>query len=175
MTWQDFKRPFWDQPVRHWHGMFNAGLRAHLMASRTAAPIMIEQEQGLIISTVAWDQDKYLGNLFYDVAKHAIVRMVRGMARELKTHNVVALAVAPGFVRTERVMAALSKDPNFRLQVTESPEYTGRTVTALAADANVLEKSGKVYRVGDLAKEYGFLDIDGRQVPPFSLPDSYNL
>ncbi len=79
-----------------------SGLRAHLMASRMAAPIMIEQKHGMIISTVAWDQDKYLGNLFYDVAKHAIVRMVRGVARELKSYNVAVLAVAPGFARTER-------------------------------------------------------------------------
>lgn len=168
-----FQAPFWEQPGRHWQGMFNAGLRAHLMASRMAAPIMIAQKHGTIISTVAWDQDKYLGNLFYDVAKHAIVRMVRGMARELKSYNVAAVAVAPGFTRTERVMNAVSKDPNFPIHITESAEYTGRAVVALATDVNVMQKSGNVYRVGDLAKEYGFEDIDGRQVPPFTLAESY--
>ena len=62
-----FTMPFWEQPIRHWHGMFEAGLRAHLVASRLAAPLMIAESSGLIINTVAWDRDLYLGNLFYDV------------------------------------------------------------------------------------------------------------
>ncbi len=61
-----FTMPFWEQPIRHWHGMFEAGLRAHLVASRLAAPLMIAKRSGLIINTVAWDRDLYLGNLFYD-------------------------------------------------------------------------------------------------------------
>ena len=169
-----FQAPFWKQPSRHWAGMFEAGVRAHLIASKIAAPLMMEQQHGLIVSTVAWDHDKYLGNLFYDVAKHAIVRMVRGMARELRPYNVSAIALAPGFARTERVLEAVSKDPAFPMSITESPEYTGRCVAALAADVNPLEKSGNTYRVGDLAKAYGISDVDGRQVPPFSLPDSYS-
>ena len=79
-----FSSPFWEQPLRHWHGMFEAGLRAHLVASRYAVPLMLPQHRGLIINTVAWDRDLYLGNLFYDVAKAAIVRMAYGMAEELR-------------------------------------------------------------------------------------------
>jgi len=170
-----FQDPFWNQPETHWHGMFNAGVRAHLMASRLCAPLMIEQRRGLIVDTVAWDNDKYLGNLFYDVAKHAIVRMIRGMGRELKAYNVAVVAIAPGFARTERVLAAVTMSPDFRMEITESPEYTGRAIAALATDPNVLQKSGSTLRVGELAKEYGFTDIDGRQVPPFSLPESYKF
>jgi len=98
--------------------------------------------------------------------------MTSGMARELTPHNIAVIAVAPGFMRTERVAGAFeaagSKD---YLTFTESPEYAGRAVVALAGDPQVIQKSGKVLPVGDLAKEYGFTDIDGRQIPAFRMPD----
>ena len=120
-----FDLPFWEQPLRHWEGMFTAGVRAHLTASRLAARMMIAQRSGLIINTTAWDRDKYLGNLFYDVAKAAVNRMAWGMARELRAQNIAAVALAPGFMRTERVMAVLSATPGPDLGPTESPEYVG--------------------------------------------------
>lgn len=166
---QAFTVPFWEQPLRHWQGMFEAGLRAHFVASRHAALLMLPRRQGLIVNTVAWDQGKYLGNLFYDVAKAAIVRMAFGMARELREHGVAAVAVAPGFMRTERVVAVIDDAPSFDWSVTESPEYVGRAVAALVADPAVMSKSGQVLAVGDLAREYGFLDVDGRYVPPFHI------
>jgi NAD(P)-dependent dehydrogenase (short-subunit alcohol dehydrogenase family) len=170
--YREFGKPFHEQPVRHWDGMFTAGLRAALVASRFAIPQMLRQEQGLIVSITAWDRDKYLVNVFYDVAKNAINRMTWGLARELKPHNIAAVAVAPGFMRTERVAGAFEAVGNKDyLNFTESPEYAGRAVAALAADPNVLEKSGKVLPVGDLAIEYGFTDIDGRQIPAFKIPD----
>ncbi len=165
-----FTVPFWEQPLHHWHGMFEAGLRAHLVASRFAAPLMLPRHQGLIINTVAWDRDLYLGNLFYDVAKAATIRMAYGMAEELRIHGVAALALAPGFVRTERVMAAHAAQP-FPLDRTESPEYIGRAVAFLAADPQVIQKSGQILTVGDLAQEYGFTDIDGRQPPAFKIDE----
>jgi NAD(P)-dependent dehydrogenase (short-subunit alcohol dehydrogenase family) len=165
-----FTSPFWEQPLRHWHGMFEASLRAHLVASRYAVQLMLQQQSGLVINTVAWDQDKYLGNLFYDVAKAAIIRMAYGMAEELRMHGVATLALAPGFVRTERVMAAHALQP-FSLERTESPKYVGRAVAHLAADSQVMQKSGKVLAVGDLAREYGFTDIDGRQPPAFRIDE----
>ncbi len=165
-----FTDPFWEQPLRHWHGMFEAGVRAHLIASRFAAPLMLPQRRGLIISTVAWDRDKYLGNLFYDVAKAAIIRMTYGMAIELQEHNIAALALAPGFMRTERVMAVHAVQP-FDLGRTESTEYIGRAVAFLAADPDIMQKSGKVLTAGDLAREYGFTDIDGKQPPAFRIDE----
>jgi NAD(P)-dependent dehydrogenase (short-subunit alcohol dehydrogenase family) len=165
-----FTTPFWEQPIRHWYGMFEAGLRAHLVASRLAVPLMIAKHSGLIINTVAWDRGLYLGNLFYDVAKSAIIRMAYGMAQELRPHGVAALALAPGFVRTERVMAAHALQP-FPLDRTESPEYIGRAVAFLAVDTEIMQKSGKVLAVGDLAREYGFVDIDGRQPPAFRIDE----
>ncbi|HVZ41785.1 MAG TPA: SDR family NAD(P)-dependent oxidoreductase [Candidatus Kapabacteria bacterium] len=165
-----FVAPFWEQPMRHWDGMFVAGLRAHIVAGRLAVPLMLPQRSGLIVNTVAWDRGLYLGNLFYDVAKAAIVRLAFAMAQELKPHGVVAVALAPGFMRTERVMQAHAEHPLDLLR-TESPEYAGRVIAAMAADPDVARLSGGVHHAGDLAPHYGVTDIDGRLVPPFRIDE----
>ncbi len=168
---------------RHWQGMIVAGLRAQMLASYHGIPLLLARLRaaragpGLIVGTVAWDHDKYLGNI-YDVSKHAIVRMLYGLARELRKLNVAAVALAPGFLRTEKVLAAFNTDEsNWRkvagLRKTESPEYVGRAVASLAADPKVMRKSGKAFRVGELAREYGFTDIDGRRVPPWTVPATF--
>jgi NAD(P)-dependent dehydrogenase (short-subunit alcohol dehydrogenase family) len=163
-----FLAPFWEQPLQHWSGMFEAGVRAHLVATRLAVPLMLPSRRGLIVHTTAWDRDKYLGNLFYDVAKAAVNRLAFGMARELLPHHIAVVALAPGFVRTERVLAAFARVGRVP-EGLESPEYIGRAVVALAADENVLAQSGRVLTAGQLAAEYGFTDIDGRQLPPFQI------
>jgi len=170
--YRKFTAPFYEQPLRHWDGMFTAGVRAALVASRFAASLMLPQRHGLIVNITAWDRDKYLVNVFYDVAKGAINRMTYGIARDLRQHNIAAVALAPGFIRTERVAAAFEAAGNKDyLNFTESPQYVGRAVVALASDQKVLAKSGKVLAVGDLAEEYGFADVDGRRIPAFRIPD----
>jgi NAD(P)-dependent dehydrogenase (short-subunit alcohol dehydrogenase family) len=165
----EFVAPFWKQPMkRRWSAMFEAGLRAHLFCAMRCAPAMIEKKRGLIVSTVAWDRGEYLGNLFYDVAKASIVRLISGMARELRPHDVAAIAVAPGFMRTERVMAAHRRQP-FDLSRTESPTYVARAVVALAKDKENMKLSGDVVSVGDLARKYDFRDEDGSQPEPFRI------
>jgi NAD(P)-dependent dehydrogenase (short-subunit alcohol dehydrogenase family) len=183
-AWGGYEHPglspawFWKTPFeRLWQGMFVAGVRAHMLATYHAIPVMLPRRRGLIVSTVAWNRGLYLGG-FYDVSKQAIIRMIWGLAKELRPHRVAAVAVAPGFVRTERVLEKLGTDEagwrNFpQLRRTESPEYVGRAVVALARDPRVLGRSGKVFRVGDLARAYGFTDVDGRRVPPFSIPKSF--
>lgn len=166
--WSRFAAPFWEQPLRHWSGMFESGVRAHLAATRFAVPLMLSKGRGLIVHTTAWDRDNYLGNLFYDVAKAAVNRMAFGMARELEPHHVAVVALAPGFVGTERVLAAFAGE-GWTPGNLESPEYIGRAVVALAGDANVMAKSGRVLTVGQLASEYGFTDVDGRQWSPFRI------
>jgi NAD(P)-dependent dehydrogenase (short-subunit alcohol dehydrogenase family) len=163
-----FVAPFWEQPLTRWDAMFTAGVRTHFVSSRYAAPLMIERGSGLIISTVAWAFGDYLGNLYYDVAKAAVIRMAFGMARELMPHNVAAIVLAPGFMRTERVLAAHAAEP-FDLGPTESPAYIGRAVRALAADPDKIAKSGQILTAGESAREYGFTDVDGRQPEPFRL------
>jgi NAD(P)-dependent dehydrogenase (short-subunit alcohol dehydrogenase family) len=167
-----FNLPFWELPTRHWDGMFTAGVRAHLIATRFALPLMLPRKSGLIVATTAWDREKYLGNLYYDAAKAAVNRMVFGLGCELRSRGIAALALAPGFMRTERVLQAHAQTP-FDLSGTESPEYAGRAVAALATDPNVMRKTGTVVAVGDLAAEYGFTDVDGKQVAPFTIPDDF--
>lgn len=170
-----FEAPFWEHPLASWDSMFDRGVRNHLLASRFAAPAMVAQQRGLIVITSFWDQGKYLrGNLFYDLAKSAMNRLAFGMAQELRPHGVASLAVSPGWMRTEFVLAGHRTDEAHwqerpALARTESPRYLGRAVAALAGDARVLEKSGGVHRVADLAREYGFADVDGRQVEAFEL------
>jgi NAD(P)-dependent dehydrogenase (short-subunit alcohol dehydrogenase family) len=168
LEWSRFGAPFWEQPLGHWSGMFESGVRAHLAASRLAVPLMLANRRGLIVHTTAWDRDKYLGNLFYDLAKAAVNRMAFGMARDLRPHHVAVVALAPGFVGTERVLAAFAGAGRTPGNL-ETPEYIGRAVVALATDANVMAKSGRVLTVGQLAAEYGFTDVAGRQWPPFQI------
>ena len=135
---------------------------------------MLPHKGGLIVSTVAWDHAKYIGS-FYDLAKHGIVRMMWGLARELKPHRIATVAIAPGFTRTERVLSAFKiKEDGWRrvphLKKTESPEYAGRAVAALAHDKHVLRRSGKAYMTSELGREYGFTDVDGRRPAPFHVP-----
>lgn len=170
-----FGAPFWEQSLDQWEAMFDRGVRNHLLASRVAAPIFIRQGRGLIVTTTYWDRGGYLrGNLFYDLAKAAMVRLAFSMAEELRPHGVASLAVSPGWMRTEFVLAGFSADETTwrdhpPLARTESTRYVGRAVAALAADPDVMRRSGQVLRVGDLAVEYGFTDVDGRLVPPFEL------
>jgi NAD(P)-dependent dehydrogenase (short-subunit alcohol dehydrogenase family) len=166
--------PFWELGTEDWEAMFVRGPRAHFVASRMAAPLMLSRKQGLIVSTIAWAQGKYLRHLYYDVAKTAVARMAYGMALELKSHGIAALALAPGFVRTERVMAAHAAHP-FDLSATESPEYIGRAVAYLLADPDNLRHTGQVLTAGQLARVYQFADIDGRQPATFEMPSAMAL
>lgn len=166
--------PFWEQPLSHWEGMFERGVRNHIVASRAAAPLFLRQKRGLIVTTTFWDRDKYLGTFFYDLAKATMTRLAFALAEELRPHGIASVAVSPGWMRTELVLANHRTDAEHWQEVpalarTESPRYVGRAVVALASDPNVMARSGGVYRVGDLAREYGFTDVDGRQVPPFEI------
>ncbi|QNK68362.1 SDR family NAD(P)-dependent oxidoreductase [Variovorax sp. PAMC26660] len=170
-----FDAPFWEHPLSNWDAMFDRGVRNHLVAGRCAAPLMVRQKKGLVLTTTFWDRDHYLrGNLFYDLAKAAMTRLSFGMAQDLRPHNVASIAVSPGWMRTEFVLAGHKTDEAHwheqpALARTESPRYLGRAVAALAGDPKVMEKSGEVLRVADLAREYGFTDIDGRQVEAFEM------
>jgi NAD(P)-dependent dehydrogenase (short-subunit alcohol dehydrogenase family) len=164
----DFTAPFWEQPLERWRAMFDAGARAQFVSSRFAAPLLLERG-GLIVGTVAWAFGDYLGNLIYDAAKATVARLAFGMAQELRPYGVASVALAPGFMRTERVLAVHAAKP-FDLSGTESPAYVARAVAALAADPDVLEKTGRLLTAGELAREYGFTDEDGSQPEPFRLP-----
>jgi NAD(P)-dependent dehydrogenase (short-subunit alcohol dehydrogenase family) len=170
-----FDAPFWQQQLKHWDTMFDRGVRNHLLSSRLAVPLMLGQGKGLLVTTTFWDCGHYLkGNLFYDLAKASMTRLAFGMAEELRPHGIASLAVSPGWMRTEFVLTGHQTDEDHwqerpALARTESPRYLGRAVAALAADPGVMTKSGDVHLVANLAREYSFTDIDGRQPAAFEM------
>jgi NAD(P)-dependent dehydrogenase (short-subunit alcohol dehydrogenase family) len=170
--------PFWEQPLHQWDGMFTAGVRAHLTASRLAVPLMLPRRRGLIVGTTAnLEPLGYLRNLFYDLSKNAVKRLAWAMAQELREHGIASVAVAPGFMRTERIVEAFRRAGAVEALdgpggPKETPAYLGRAIVALASDEKILEKSGQLLDVGTLAREYGFTDADGSQPAPFRLPSS---
>ncbi len=167
-------KPFWEEEMSNWERMFVAGMRAHVAASRYAVPLMLEQGRGLIINTSFYDRGRYTGTFWYDLAKNGICRAAFGMAQQLRPHGIAAVAVSPGFMRTELVLAHFgATEETWRsfsdLARTETPRYVGRAVVALATDPQIMVKTGQSLRAGDLAQEYGFTDVDGRYVPPFEI------
>ena len=154
-----FTQPFWEQSMERWDGMFTGGLRAHLMTARHGLPVMLPARRGLVVFTTFTMGRKYLGNVFYDVAKNGICRAAEVLAGELEDYEIAVLALTPGWVLAER-MTELT--PTQRAQ-TESVEYIGRAIAALAADPGIMRRSGQALAVGNLAREYGFTDIDGSQ------------
>jgi len=168
--------PFWEQSLHQWDAMFTAGVRAHLAASRLAVPLMLPQGRGLIVSTTAnLAALPYLPNIFYDLSKHTISRLVWAMAHELRERGIAVLAVAPGFMRTERVTEAFRRAGAIAALdgpggPKETPVYLGRAIAALAGDPRALERSGQLLEAGTLAQEYGFTDVNGTQPAPFRIP-----
>jgi NAD(P)-dependent dehydrogenase (short-subunit alcohol dehydrogenase family) len=174
LTETPFDAPFWEQPMWRWD-LFAASLRGQFLTSRLAAPLMIPQRSGLIVTISFTDGDVVLGQTAYDVCKQGADRMAISMAHELRRKKVAAIALHPGFVRTERVAAAWDQIGEGPAQVAHSAEYVGRAVAALAADPDVLGRTGQRLAVGDLAGEYGFNDVDGRQPPAFKLEGRITL
>jgi NAD(P)-dependent dehydrogenase (short-subunit alcohol dehydrogenase family) len=162
-TWP---RPFWQQPLWRWDAMFQAGARAHFVASQFAARVMVAQGSGLIVNLSFWAAQKYVGNVAYGMSKAATDKMTADMSKELREYQVAVVSLYPGLVRTELVMQAAEW---LDLSNSESPQFIGRAVAALAADPNVLERSGAVVIAASLAQEYGFTDIDGKTPRPLTL------
>lgn len=156
--------PFWEQPAHRWDSMLEGGVRAALVASQFAARRMIGPRSGLIVQLSYWAGQKYVGNLLYGVAKAATDRMAADMALELRPHGVTVVSLYPGLVRTEAVLASGA----FDLTNSESPEFIGRAVAALAADPEAIRWSGQVVVAARLALEYGFEDVDGKQPRPLT-------
>ena len=164
-TWM---KPFWQQPLWRWDAMFAAGVRAHYQASQLAAPGMVARRRGLIVNLSHWAAQKHLGNVAYGVSKAATDKMTAHMATELQPHGVAVVSLYPGMVRTEKVMASAAW---LDLSNSESPQFIGRAVAALAADSDVMRHTGKVLVAAALAQDYGFRDIDGKSPRPLTLAD----
>ncbi len=159
--------PFWEQPLWRWDAMIGAGVRAAFVASQEAARLMVPAGRGLIVNLSHWAAQKRIGNTLYGVAKAATDKLTADMAHELRAHGVAVVSLYPGLVRTEAVLAA----GVFDLANSESPEFVGRAVAALATDPRLLDRSGHVLVAAALALEYEFSDIDGKRPVPLTLAD----
>jgi NAD(P)-dependent dehydrogenase (short-subunit alcohol dehydrogenase family) len=137
---------------------------------------MLKRPGALIVEVGDGDLAGYRGQLLYDLVKSSVIRLAYAMAWDLVRTSVTALALSPGFLRSEHVLEAkgvseanwrdaVATDPSF--EQSETPFFIGRAIAALAADANLRAKSGRSLSVGELAEEYGFTDVDGR-TPNFS-------
>jgi dehydrogenase/reductase SDR family protein 1 len=164
-TWA---RPFWQQPLWRWDAMFQAGVRSAYVASQMAAQMMVGQSGGLIVNISFWAAQTFVGNVAYGVSKAATDKMTADMSHEIRKHNVAVVSLYPGLVRTERVMQAAAW---LDLSNSESPQFVGRAVVALAADPKVMERTGSVAVAAQLARDYGYTDIDGKTPRPLTLND----
>jgi NAD(P)-dependent dehydrogenase (short-subunit alcohol dehydrogenase family) len=153
--------PFWQIEWRHWDLMFTGGLRATAFASWLAAPMMITAGRGLIVN-ITWVLDRSHGHAFYEVVKNGTNKLTEQLADDLRPNGVACVAVSPGFMRLERMNLTPGE-----MAMTESAEFPGRAVAALAQDGQVLSKSGRVFATPELAREYGFTDVDGSQQSGF--------
>jgi NAD(P)-dependent dehydrogenase (short-subunit alcohol dehydrogenase family) len=154
--------PFWTLDLAHLDLMLTAGLRAHIVTIQMAAPLLNETRDGLVVFTTWAVREDYHGQLYYDVAKTAINRIPLGVAYHMGKYGVTALAVSPGWMHTE----SMDLTPE-QADQTESVEFVGRAVAALASDPDVRRLSGSLKTVVELAEEYGIADVNGRRSSPF--------
>ena len=159
--------PFWEQPPSRWDLMFDAGVRAAFRASQHAARLMVPARRGLIVNISHWAAQKHIGNVIYGAAKAATDKLTADMAHELRDHGVAVISLYPGLVRTEAVLAAQV----FDLSNSESPEFIGRVIAALATDPRVIERSGQVIVAAAAAQDYDISDIDGTRPRPLTIWD----
>ncbi len=165
-------KPFWELDVQMGFRMLDAAVRTHIVTSRYAVPLLLERNTGLIVEITDGDHLGYRGSLFYDLAKTGALRLAFAMSTELRGKGVTALAVTPGFLRSEAMLDQLGvTESNWMdaanrargFEESETPCFVGRAVAALAADPHVADKAGRALASGKLAHEYGFTDVDGRK------------
>ena len=168
----EFGKGFWQASLDKGRLLLEQAVFSHIITSHFAAPLIIETGSGLIVEVTDGDSFQYRGNIYYDLVKTSVIRLAFVMARELRKLKITSLAVTPGFLRSEAMLDHFGvteanwqeggkTDPNFL--ASETPFFVGRAVAALAADQNVFNKTGRVFSSWDLAREYGFTDVDGRQ------------
>jgi NAD(P)-dependent dehydrogenase (short-subunit alcohol dehydrogenase family) len=167
---------FWKQPVQAWKEFLDSGPYAFWLSAHASSRIMAENRAGLIVAvtepiTSQFDgQQPSMAETFSHLAHYSTNQLVAALARDARGAGISVVGLLPGFMRTERVEMHLPDEESrkrFRYDLSESTEYSGRAVAALASDPNVLAKSGTLVFVADLADEYAFTDIDGKRVANF--------
>lgn len=171
----DWSKRFWEVALANVSEYLNQTLTSHLLTCRHLAPLMISANRGLIVEVIDGHFAGYRGHILYDLTKASLARFAYGMSVELTKTGVTALAISPGFLRSEAVLEhfgvsesnwrdGIATDPYFA--ESETPSLVGRAIATLAADPQVRRKAGRIHFASDLAREYGFRDVDGR-VPDF--------
>ena len=179
-----FGKGFWSANLENGLQLLKQALHSHIITAHCATPLMFARPGAIIFEITDGDGFYYRGNIFYDLVKTSVIRLAFAMSKELRKKGVTALALTPGFLRSEAMLEnyktteatwkevgkrkarASSPDPNDDsddFMVSESTRYVGRAVVALASDQQVPSKSGRVFSTWNLAKEYGFTDVDGSQ------------
>lgn len=164
--------PFWELDISKGRLMIERAVLSHILTSRYGVPLMLPQKSGLVVEITDGDTMEYRGTVFYDLVKTSAIRLAFAMAEDLRPHGITALAVTPGFLRSEEMLERFGvteanwqdgaqQDPYFI--ASETPYFVGRAIAALAADPHVFSKTGGVYSSWGLSDEYRFSDIDGRQ------------
>lgn len=169
-----YGKPFWESEPTFWDACNQVGLRSHYVASVYAARLMVPRQRGLICTLSSWGGLSYIFGVPYGVGKAACDRMAADMAVELKPHNITSLSIWPGIVGTE-LMTQFAAEMGMENRSTgeseaiqgqynwETPLLTGRVIAALAADGQVLRRTGQVQIVAELARTYGLVDADGQR------------
>lgn len=164
--------PLWELDLKRGFAMMEKAVHTHIITSRHALPLMLEGARGLIVEVTDGAFHGYRGQLFYDLCKMSVIRLAYAMSIELADRPITAVAITPGFLRSEAVLDhfgvgeanwrdAIAKDPHFAHS--ETPMLVGRVIAALAADPAAHARAGQVLTCWDLARHYGVKDIDGRQ------------
>ncbi|KJB86938.1 short-chain dehydrogenase [Paenibacillus sp. E194] len=164
--------PFWEHSLEGGLLMQERAVHSHMITSYYGAPLMAARKQGLLIEITDGVDYRYRGNLYYSLAKVSAIHLAAAMAEELRPHGVTAVAVTPGFLRSEAMLElfgvtkenwkdAVKQDPHFIMS--ETPMYVGRAIAALAADSNKMEKAGQSLSSWGLSDEYDFVDEDGNR------------
>lgn len=168
----DWEKPFWEHDLQEGLTLIQRALFTHLITAHTAIPLLIKQAGALLVEITDGDSQRYRGHVLYDLVKTAVIRLAYGLAQELDAHQVTAVAVTPGFLRSEAMLEYFGvTEANWHEGAqqeagfieSETPYYVGRAIAALAADPKRHDKNGGVYASWTLMDEYGFTDMDGRQ------------
>jgi len=165
-------RPFWESSLEDGLLMQRRAVHAHLITSYYGVPLMIARRSGLVVEITDGFDYRYRGNLYYSLAKISNIHLAESMAAELKHFGVAAVSVTPGFLRSEEMLDhfgvteenwrdGAATDPHFLMS--ETPFFVGRGVAALAADPNVMERTGSRLTSWGLSDDYGFADADGNR------------
>ena len=162
--------PFWEHDLGDALEMQRNAVWSHLITAHALAPLIVERGRGLIVEVTDGIEDRYRGTLPYDLVKSSVIRLALAEAADLRPHGVAALALTPGFLRSEAMLDhfgvsaerwrdAIAQDPHFAHS--ETPRFLGRAIVALTSDPAIMEKSGGRFATWSLAHEYGFDDADG--------------